>query len=209
MKAVVEFIGAFLFVFVIGMVTIERSDLLALAPFAIGAALMVLVYAGGHISGGHYNPAVSLSVLVRKRLAARDLVLYWIAQFLAAAAAAYLVLYMRGVPTVAPFNPGNLVAAVIAEFLFTFALCYVVLNTTTAKGTAGNSFFGLAIGFTVMVGAFAVGPISGGAFNPAVALGLTIMGVFPWANLWYFLVGEVLGAVVAAVVFRAISPKDA
>lgn len=209
MKAVVEFIGTFLFVFTIGMVLIEREELIVLAPFAIGAALTVLVYAGGHVSGGHYNPAVSLSVLVRRRLTVRDSVLYWIAQFLAAAAAAYLVLYMKGFPSITAFSPAGFVLPLIAEFLFTFALCYVVLNTTTAKGTAGNSFYGLAIGFTVMVGAFAVGGVSGAAFNPAVAIGLTVMGMFPWENLWYLLVGEFLGALVAALVFRATAPKDA
>jgi len=92
--------------------------------------------------------------------------------------------------------------------LFTFALCYVVLNVATAKGTAGNSFYGLAIGMTVMAGAFAVGGISGGAFNPAVAVGITVMKLSSWANLWVFLVANFGGAAVAAMVFKFNNPRD-
>jgi aquaporin Z len=92
--------------------------------------------------------------------------------------------------------------------LFTFALVYVVLNVATAKGTANNSFYGLAIGFTVLVGAFAVGNISGGAFNPAVAVGISVMGLSAWANLWTFLVANLLGGAVAAAVFKILNPTD-
>jgi aquaporin Z len=98
--------------------------------------------------------------------------------------------------------------AMLAEFLFTFALAYVVLNTATAKGTSGNSFYGLAIGMTVMAGAFAVGGISGGAFNPAVAISITMMGLASWSNLWTFLVPEVAAAVLATLVFRFVNPAD-
>ena len=97
---------------------------------------------------------------------------------------------------------------VLAEFLFTFALVYVVLNVATAKGTANNSFYGLAIGMTVMTGAFAVGNISGGAFNPGVALGITIMGLFDWSNIWIFLVADFVGGAVAALTFKAVNPAD-
>ena len=94
----------------------------------------------------------------------------------------------------------------LAEFLFTFALVYVVLNTATAEGTSGNSFYGLAIGMTVMTGAFAVGDISGGAFNPAVALGITVMGISSWNNIWMYLVADLVGGAVAAVIFQLVNP---
>ncbi len=207
MKYFVEFIGTFFLVFVIGMVVINGGDAGILAPIAIGGALMVMVYAGGHVSGGHYNPAVSLAVFLRGRLASRDLVIYWIAQLVAAVVAGVIVLYLKGGPTVKPIAVDP-IRALIVEFLFTFALCYVVLNAATAKDTAGNSFYGLAIGSTVMVGAFAVGAVSGGAFNPAVALGISVMGISPWLNIWYFIVGNVLGAAAAAYMFRAANPTD-
>jgi aquaporin Z len=100
-------------------------------------------------------------------------------------------------------------AAMLAEFLFTFALAFVVLSVATAKSVVGNSYYGLAIGSTVMVGAFAVGGVSGGAFNPAVALGITIMHLSAASSLWVLWVGEVLGAAVAAGIFRGLKLGDA
>jgi aquaporin Z len=102
----------------------------------------------------------------------------------------------------------DLVPALLAEFIFTFALVYVVLNVATAKGTEGNSFYGLAIGFTVLAGAYAVGSISGGAFNPAVAIGGSFMNIFAWGNIWIYLVAELAAAVVAAFAFRYLHPGE-
>jgi aquaporin Z len=98
--------------------------------------------------------------------------------------------------------------ALTAEFLFTFALAYVVLNVATSKRTSGNSYYGLAIGFTVLTGAFAVGDISGGAFNPAVAVGITVLGLSTWANIWIYLVACFAGAAVAAMLFKMLYPDD-
>jgi aquaporin Z len=98
--------------------------------------------------------------------------------------------------------------ALLAEFLFTFALVFVVLNVATAKGTAGNSFYGLAIGMTVMTGAFAVGNISGGAFNPAVAVGIAAMGLSGWSSLWIYLAADFLGGATAGVAFKALNPEE-
>ena len=98
--------------------------------------------------------------------------------------------------------------ALLAEFLFTFALVYVVLNTATAKATAGNSNYGLAIGTTVMVGIFAVGNISGGALNPAVAVGISMMGIVAWSSLWIYFAAELAGAAAAALVFKLVNPDD-
>ena len=148
-KYVVEFIGAFFLVLTVGFTVIEPG-VGAMAPLAIGSALMVMVYAGGHISGGHYNPAVTLAVWMRGRCASSDVPGYMIAQVVAGVIAALIVLFVKGNPAIQPASP-NIVPALIAEFLFTFALCYVVLNVATSKNTSGNSFYGLAIGFTVLI----------------------------------------------------------
>jgi aquaporin Z len=202
-KYVVEFIGAFFLVFTVGMTVIDPGSAGAMAPLAIGSSLMIMVYAGGHVSGGHYNPAVTIAVTLRGKCSPTDAVPYIVAQCVAAVAASALVLYLKVGEKVMPMAP-TAGPAIIAEFLFTFALCYVVLNVATAKANAGNSHYGLAIGFTVVVGAYAVGAVSGGAFNPAVAIGLGVTGLVKWADIWMHLVGEVAGAVAAAAAFKAL-----
>jgi aquaporin Z len=199
-----EFIGAFFLVLTIGCTGIATGPGV-IPPLAIGAVLMVMIYAGGHVSGAHYNPAVTLGVLVRGKLPARDLVPYWIAQIAGAVAAAAVVLFFKTAEVRAFAAP--LAAAAAAEFLFTVALVYVVLNVATAAATAGNSYFGLAIGFTVLAGAFAVGDVSGGAFNPAVAVGAMMMGMLPWTNLPLYAAAELLGAAAAALTFKALNPE--
>lgn len=202
MKYVYEFIGTFFLVFTVCMTVLNPIGAGLLAPLAIGSVLAVFVYAGAHISGGHYNPAVSLAVWLRGYLSTIDLGLYWVAQILAGLVAGYFSIYYRGY---SPETVANWFAAdaLIAEFLFTFALCFVVLNVATSKSTEGNSYFGFAIGFTVLVGAYAVGSISGGAFNPAVALGITLMRLTQWSHLWVFIVANLVGAACAALVFKA------
>ncbi len=207
-KYLAEFIGTFLFVTTIGMTVINPGGAGPMAPLAIGSALMVMIFAGGHISGGHFNPAVTLAVFIRGKCSWADVVPYWISQCGAAAAAAQLVLFLKGDGAVIEAMKPDIVRALVSEALYTFALCYVVLNVATAKGTAGNSFYGLAIGFTVLIGAYAVGGISGGAFNPAVAVGITFMGLSSWANIWIFMAGNFAGAIVAAVAYKAIAPAD-
>jgi len=204
-KATVEFIGTFFLVATIGCTGIAAGHGV-IPPLAIGAILMVMVYAGGHVSGANYNPAVSIGIFLRGRLSASDMATYWVAQLLGAVAAAVLILYNRGTaPTV--LEP-NIARAFGVELGFTFALVYVVLNTATVKATAGNSYFGLAIGFTVLAGAFAVGNVSGGAFNPAVAVGAMMMGMLPWQLLWLYLAADLLGGAAAAMTFRWINPDD-
>jgi aquaporin Z len=211
-KMFVEFIGTFFLVFTVGQ-TVKGPDGAGLfAALAIGSVLMVMVYAGGHFSGGHYNPAVTLGVTLRGKLTWPEAYRYWAAQFAAGIIAALFVWFIKDSATVeAVAAPAAIVtkytytfpAQLIAEFLFTFALVYVVLNSATAKGTAGNSFYGLAIGFTVVAGALAVGPVSGGAFNPAVAVGAATAGIAPWYNLWIPLAADFGGGAAAAVVFNA------
>lgn len=201
-KLVVEFIGTFFLVLTVGMVVLEPGAG-ALAPLAIGSALMVMVYAGGHISGGHYNPAVSLAVMIRGKASAGEMAGYWVAQVLAAVAAALVVgAFKQSAPIVATIPPTG--PSLLAEFLFTFALCYVVLNVATTRGTEGNSYYGLAIGFTVLIGAYSVGGISGGAFNPAVAVGLVTMGLVGVQSIWIYLLANLFGGMVAGVLFNAL-----
>ncbi len=205
-KYITEFIGTFFLVFTVGLVVIKPgAD--AFAPIAIGSVLMVMIYAGGHISGAHYNPAVTLAVWLRGKCSTSDIPGYLIAQFAAGLAAGLLVLFLKGNPPIEAANP-DVVKAIIAETLFTFALCYVVLNVATSKNTEGNSYYGLAIGFTVLVGAYSVGAVSGGAFNPAVALGISVMGLSAFANIWIFLVANFLGGALAGMTFLALNPDD-
>jgi aquaporin Z len=205
-KYIAEFIGTFFLVLTIGMCVI-KPDAGNLAPLAIGSVLMVMIFAGGHISGGHFNPAVTLAVWLRGRCSAADVPGYFIAQSLAGVAAAALTLYFKGNPDVAPAVLKT-APALLAEFIGTFALAYVVLNTATAKGTAGNSFYGLAIGFTVMSMAFAFGPVSSAVFNPAVAIGVTLMHLTKGASLWIYLVADAAGGALAAAMFRYLNPDD-
>ena len=202
-KLTVEFIGTFFLMLTIGTAGAAAGTL---APLAIGSVLMVMVFAGGHVSGAHYNPAVSTAVLARGKMALREYIPYLVAQAAGAIAAAAIV---RGVfaasPAAAVASSGKML---LVEFLFTFALCYVVLNVATARGTENNSFYGLAIGFTVMVGAFAVGKVSGGAFNPAVAFGASVLGLFSWSHIWIYLLAEFVAGAAAAGVFLVTQPGE-
>ena len=206
-KYVVEAIGAFFLVFAVAMASYAGS---VFTPLAAGATLMVMIYAGGHISGGHFNPAVTMAVLWRRRIGIGDAVGYWIAQFAGGVIAAVVARAVVNPPAVKTLAlPGHLfVAAAVAELLITFALCYVVLNVATSKDQPGNGFFGLAIGFTVVAGAFAVGGISGGSFNPAVTLGGATGGLFAWSSLWVYFVVELGAGVAAGLAFRALNPTD-
>jgi aquaporin Z len=203
----VEAIGAFFLVFTVVVSVLSDSSF---TPLAAGAVLMVMIYAGAHISGGHYNPAVTMAALVRGRIGLGQAAGYWVAQLVAGVVAGIVARAVVNPLTVpAPHMAGRaLTAAGLAELLFTFALCYVVLNVATSKDQPGNAFFGLAIGFTVAAGAFAVGGISGGVFNPAVALGATTVGVFAWSTFWIYLVVQVIAGIAAGLVFRALNPDD-
>jgi aquaporin Z len=203
-KLAVELIGTFFLMLTVGLAVATAGSL---APLAIGGALMVMVFAGGHVSGGHYNPAVSTAVLLRGKLPRREYAPYVATQAVAAVLAALVVRGLGYAPAhaVAVAGTGRVLAV---EFLFTFALAYVVLNVATAKDTEGNSFYGLAIGFTLATGAFAAGSLSGGAFNPAVALGASVLGMFPWSHLWIYLVAQLAGGAVAAAAFLLTQPAE-
>ena len=218
-KYLTEFVGTFFLVLTIGLCVTYG---VAMAPLAIGCSLMIMVYMGGHVSGGHYNPAVSLAAMLRGALKSAELVPYWVAQVAGAVVAALVVsfitpsgLIQNGVEVARYFGPApgegftlGSPGVWIIEILFTFALCLVVLNTATSEGTKGNSFYGLAIGFTVVVGAFAGGHISGGAFNPAVGIGPNLiqgtLGGAPDAlqNIVLHTVGPFVGGLLAVAVFK-------
>ncbi|HRH50213.1 MAG TPA: aquaporin [Panacibacter sp.] len=206
-KLITEFIGTFFLVLTIGMVVIGgKGDF---APIAIGSVLMVMIFAGGHISGAHYNPAVTLAVLVRGKISIGEAIPYMIVQIIGGIAASFVVMFLMGDKMPAEASAmANSTNALVAELVGTFALAYVVLNVATAKGTSGNSFYGLAIGFTVLSMAYALGPISGGAFNPAVAVGISLMHLASWGDIWVYAVGCFGGGALAAIIFKINNPDD-
>ena len=199
-KYLTEYLGTFFLMLII---------LTSGETLAIGAILMVMVYAGGHISGAHYNPAVTLAIWIRGRITPGEAIGYMMVQVAGALTAMLihkLVFLENEMPAVVSFE--NVPALIVAELLGTTALAYLVLNVATAKATAGNQFYGLAIGFTVFACAEALGKFSGGAFNPAVAIGASTAGIFEWADIWKYLLGCFGGAALAAVIFRICNPED-
>lgn len=202
-KYLTEFIGTFFLVLTVCFAVARAGTD---APLAIGAALMVMVYMGGPISGGHFNPAVSIAVFLSRKLAGAELVPYIFAQFAGAIAAGAIGFWILGTAlTPAPAPTATGMQALTVEFLFTFALCLVVLNVAASKRSAGNSYFGLAIGSAVMAGVYAAGPVSGGALNPAAGVGLILVNAMAakgsLGNAWLYIVGPCLGAVAASRVF--------
>lgn len=204
-KYLTEMIGTFVFMFAVLGIVLSHTDCLAAVALGIGSVLMVMVYASGHISGGHLNPAVSVAAYLRGALPASDLGPYIVAQLVGSLAAFSIGygLWHEKYAHGALDLTGNIWPAFLAELIFTFALCYVVLHTATSKDSAGNSFYGMAIGFTVTVGVVAVGAISGGAFNPAITFGLMLSGILAWKFLWLYLIAQALGAVAAAYAYKA------
>jgi aquaporin Z len=206
-RYITEFIGTFALVLTIGCVVLGGSSL---APLAIGGVLAALVFAGGHISGAHYNPAVTLAVFLRGRVRGMDVLPYFGAQIIGGLLGAVIarIIVNPASVTALSFSGRGIAAALVAEFVFTFFLAYVVLNVATSQDHADNSFYGLAIGFILFAGVSAVGPLSGAAFNPAVAIAASAIGLFSWSALWVFLVANFAGGAIAALVFRLLNPED-
>lgn len=199
-----EFVGTLFFVMTIGLAVAVNNPL---TPVIIGATLMVVVYMGGHVSGAHYNPAVTLALFLRNKMPRGDLLPYWAAQLLGATVGAFLAsMFLDHTFTIAPAATTNTGTALMVEIFYTTLLALVVLNCAAREATKGNSYFGLAIGFTIVVAAFAGGPISGGAFNPAVAFGSividTVVGSGKLSHLWIYLVGPLAGGIIASAVFQ-------
>lgn len=207
---VTEFIGTFFLVLTIGLTVTAGSPL---APLAIGSVLMVMVYMGGHISGAHYNPAVTAGLSMLGKLEKKEVLPYWIAQVVGGLLAALLTVYIAGdTLVVAPSASASIPAILLVEVLFTFALVLVILNVAACEATAGNSYYGLAIGFTVTAAAFAGGGISGGAYNPAVGIGPILvdglMGDGGFSNIWIYIVAPIVGAALATMVFKMQHPDE-
>lgn len=212
-KNIIEFIGTFFLVLIIGFTTNDPQVWAAggtpFAPIAIGCGLMVMVYMGGHISGAHYNPAVTFALLMNKKISSKDAIMYMVFQVLGAVAAALVFYFIlsrsMGAPKPIAGFDYNL-KPMLVELIFTFALALVVLNVAASKDVAGNSYYGMAIGFTVLAAAYAGGPISGGAFNPAVGTGPTIVhamiGGGSFEYWWIYIVGPFAGAALAAMVYK-------
>jgi len=203
-KLLTEFVGTFIFLIVIAL----SGSAGPLAPLAIGAGLMAMVYMGGHVSGAHYNPAVSFGLFLRGVIPASTMAAYWGAQIIAGILAFVFAYLVSGhTPGIHPGTGVYSASALAGEVLISTALVLVVLNVAATSQTAGNSFYGLAIGFTVAAGAFTVGPISGGAFNPAVGFGATLgaalFGNGSWQDLWLYIVGPLAGAAIAAGIHRS------
>lgn len=203
-KYITELIGTFFLVLTIG---------LSGNPLAIGLVLAAMVYMGGHISGANYNPAVSLGIFMRKKLSSKDLVMYWVFQIIGAILAALVYqIIMKKTFAPAPAEGVTFISAVLLEFLFTFALVLVVLNVATTKKNEGNSYFGLAIGITVLAAAYSAGPISGGAFNPAVAIGPIIVDMINGGNsmnnILIYIIGPFLGGAAGSAVFKFTNPNE-
>ncbi len=166
-----------------------------------------MVYMGGYISGGHYNPAVTLAVKLRGAIDSKTMYRYWAAQIAGAIVASLVYFTLKEKTFVpAPADGMSFISAFITEVIFTFALCFTVLHTATSKQTKGNQYYGLAIGLILMVGAFAGGPISGGVYNPAIGLG-TILVDLPnisahFSNIGLYLAGPAIGGMLAAFIYK-------
>jgi aquaporin Z len=199
-----EFLGTFFLVLTVGLTVLNGSPL---APLAIGSSLMIMVYMGGHVSGGHYNPAVSLAVLLCGKMSSvAEFAMYVVSQLAGAIAAALVVYGVMGRSFApAPGAEASIPSALLIELLFTFALALVVLNSAASAKTHGNSFYGLAIGFTIVVAAAAGGPVSGGAFNPAVGVGPILVNALVGGGtisyLWLYVIGPLLGGALASGMF--------
>lgn len=206
-KCFVELLGTFFFIFTI-CCSIFPNGRGAFPPLAIGFALIVLVYMGGTISGGHYNPAVSLAASVRGALKWRDFIPYVISQIIGGSLGALIAGYIVAIPPYSNETSFSIIPMTICEFLFTFLLCYVVLQVTTSEKTKGNSYFGFAIGSVVLIGLLATVGTCYGAFNPAVALGLLVIGFAQCKFILITILTNFVAGAAAAGVYKLTEIND-
>ena len=202
-KYIIEFLGTLFLVLIIG---------LSQNPIAIGLGLAVLVYMGAHISGAHYNPAVSLSMLINKQIQLKEFSFYVASQLLGSVVAAYFVVLLGNDDFNVVSNTNDISSFFLAEILFTFLLVFVILNVALNKNLKGNQFYGLAIGLTVTAGAFSVGDISGAVFNPAVSFGPSFFSfidpqvvgndISSSDFFLYYLISGIIGSVIASYLYK-------
>ena len=201
-KLTTEFIGTFFLSLTICTAAVYGSagDY---APFGIAATLMVMIYAGGYISGAHYNPAVTVSIYLRGACEKDEVLPYIASQVIAAVSAAIIVESLLFPDALSPEMADLGTDAVVAELLFTFALAYVILNVATTESTSGNGYYGAAIALVVLAGAITVGSISLASFNPAVTSALIVSGKLALADSWMHFVPQFVGAIMATYVYKS------
>lgn len=206
-KLISEFLGTYVLVYTVGCNVAGKTGEWAVT--SIACSLMVMIYALGNVSGGHFNPAVTAACAVAGKISAVEGLEYIFSQLLGGTAAAFMnqLAYNK---SAGPINaaPGHSIwNACAVEFLYTFMLAFVVLNVACTKRNKGNDYYGLAIGFVVIAGGYGAGAISGGCFNPAVAIGLDIGSLEPKYGFLYAPF-EIAGGVVAAFAHRAVRPDE-
>jgi aquaporin Z len=182
-------------------------------PLAIGFGLMVLIYLGFHSSGAHYNPIVTLAMLFRKEISLLDSINYIIFQILGAVLAGSAVFFLTSVTMEVQPNLSATVYQILGyEVLFTYLYVYAFLTVTSHPKLKNNTFYGLVLGATIMVGLFSSIQTSGGVFNPATSVGVTLSHLFIGDGvskyyLWYYLVGPALGGLIATAHYSLINVK--
>ncbi|MDG1536453.1 MAG: aquaporin [Candidatus Thalassarchaeaceae archaeon] len=201
-KLIAEFIGTFFLALTICTAAVHGSAG-EYAPFAIAATLMVMIYGLGHVSGAHFNPAVTVGIWLRGACEKDEVAPYIAVQVIAGAAAALVSANLLITDPSVTALELDMTQTIGAEFLYTFALVFVILNVATSEATAGNGYYGAAIAFVVLAGALTVGGISGGSFNPAVTGALFTSGAIEAADIWMHLVPQLVAGVVAAQAFKA------
>ena len=207
-KYIIEGIGTYFLVLIIGLTG---------NPIAIGIGLSILVYMGAHISGAHYNPAVSLAMIIRGEITIMECLKYILSQCIGAFAAAYSIVLLGADALSVVSNTDSMTSFFMAEIIFTFLLVFVILNVATHPDTKNNQYYGLAIGLTVAAGAFSVGEISGAVFNPAVSFGPSLLSIInpdlEFNNLVshnffiYYLSATAIGSVIAGLLFNYLLKK--
>ncbi|MDA9924408.1 aquaporin [Verrucomicrobiales bacterium] len=203
-----EFLGTFFLTFTICVAAVygKAGDY---GPLAIGFVLVAMVYACGHISKAHFNPAVSLAFLIRGcYISVKEMFSFIGVQCLAAILAALLArgLYSDGV--IVETTDLIFVPALVAEILFTFMLVWVIMNVATAKANQGNDFYGIAIGFTVAGAIYTVGIVSLAVLNPAVAIALVLVGKLSLSQIAIPIFGSLLGGLGAVLLFNLGHPTE-
>ena len=211
-KYLIEFIGTF---FLVAVICLTNGNYLA--PIAVGFLLTAIIYMGYSVSGAHYNPVTTLAVLILRKISLKESLIYILIQFIAGCAGAltYFFIWGRNSGTPRPNMDINIMKPLFIEAIFTFIMILVILYVAASKRTAGNSYYGLAIGLTVTGIAIAGGQISGAAFNPSVAFGPMLIDKLlgtctcnPFEYGWIYFAGPIAGSVIAALTFRFLSPED-
>jgi aquaporin TIP len=204
-RGIAEFIGAFTLIFIGGGAGIVSGQDIVAVALANGLAIGIMVSNLGHISGGHFNPAITLGFLATRRITLPLAAVYWVSQFAGALVAAAILrglfahdLFLGSVPHAAGFGAGK---GLVVEIILTFFLVWAVFATAVDPRGAFKSIAGLAIGLTITIDVLMGGPLTGAAMNPARAFGPQLVGNF-WGEGWIYYLGPVVGALIAALAYE-------